>query len=500
MRLLPAVVAAAWLGSGASPAGPSAAAPSPASARDTLVVGTLTDPLSLDPHRATDLVSAAVIANVCETLARLRAGHTRPEPGLATSWATRDNRRWTLTLREGLRFQDGAPFDAEAVIANVAQLARRGLFAGQAERVGPHVVGLTLDRPNAALMATLSQPFLSMQSPRALGRPAVGTGPFRLAVTRPGHVELRADPGYWGGAPRLARLVFERHADEGALVAALLGGRADVSSSLGLLHLDALRRSPRVTLDSQTGLNLAFVSINNEVAPFDDARVRQALSRLVQRQALVDEVLQGHGLPAEGPLPPALRGSSGATHARPADRALARRLLARAGHAAGIQATLLLPRAPRPYLPDPRRLAERLARDFAAAGVTLRLQEVPTWADYIERCTRGDYELALLGWQADSLDPNDFLSALLGSAALGGTNRSRYRSPAMDRLLERGRRSTDPAQRTSLYREAQALFQRDQPWVPLYHASVFIAYRRSVHGLNAGPTGLLRYDKVWKDD
>ncbi len=502
-RALPFVVllGLAWLPArAASPArAPSATTPAPAKG-DTLVVGLLADPVSLDPHRATDLVSAAVIANVCETLVRQRPGSPRPVPALATTWATRDNRRFTLTLREHVRFQDGAPFDADAVVANFDDLRRRGVFSGRAQRVGPHVVSISLERPNAALLSTLSQPSLALQSPRALGRPAVGTGPFRLGRTRAGRYELLAEPGYWGGAPRLARVVFERFADERALVTALLTGRADVSATLGLAHLDELRRSPALTLDSQTGLNLAFLSINNERPPFDDRGVRQALSRLVERQAIVDQVLHGHGLPAEGPLPPALGGSSGTGRARSLDRAGARRLLARAGLGQSRQATLLVPRAPRPYLPDPHGLAQRLAADFAQAGLTLRLQEVASWSDYIARCTRGDYELALLGWQADTLDANDFLSALLGSESLARTNRSRYRSAEMDALLERARRSSDHVQRASLYREAQALFQRDMPWVPLYHTSIFTAYRRSVHGLSVGPTGVTRYDKAWKAD
>ncbi len=472
----------------------------PATAQaDTLVVGLLADPVSLDPHRATDFVSAALISNVCETLVRQRPGSARPEPGLATSWATRDNRRFTLTLRENVRFQDGSPFDADAVVANFDELRRRGVFAGRAERIGPHALGITLERPNAALLSSLSLPSLALQSPRALGQPAVGTGPFRLGRTRAGHYELLAEAHYWGGAPRLARVVFERFADERALVGALLAGRADVSATLGPAHLDELRRAPQLTLDSQTGLNLAFLSINNKRAPFDDRRVRQALTRLVARQAIVDQVLRGHGLPAEGPLPPAL-GRLSSAHVRPADRVGARRLLAQAGYARGLSARLLVPGAPRPYLPDPEGLARRLAADFALAGVRVELEPVAGWSEYIARCTRGDYELALLGWQADTLDANDFLSALVGTQVPARTNRSGYSSPAMDLLLERARRSSDPAQRASLYREAQTLFQRDMPWVPLYHTSIFTAYRKSVHGLLVGPTGVTRYDKAWKTE
>ena len=109
-------------------------------AADTLVVGTLADPVSLDPHRATDLVSAAVIANVCEPLVRYRADGTRAEGVLATAWATVDARTWTFTLRPSVRFHDGAPLDAAAVVANLEDLRKERAFAGRAQVAGPAVV------------------------------------------------------------------------------------------------------------------------------------------------------------------------------------------------------------------------------------------------------------------------------------------------------------------------------------------------------------------------
>src|SRR5262249_3172959 len=106
--------------------------------------------------------------------------------------------------------------------------------------------------------------------------------------------------------------------------------------------------------------------------------------------------------------------------------------------------------------------------------------------------------MMLLGWQADTSDPNDFLSALVASEAIGTTNRSRYRSVEMDNLLKRGRMGTEAEERLAAYRAAQEPFQRDMAWVPLYHVAVFTASRRSVRGLSLGLTGLIRYDKVWK--
>jgi peptide/nickel transport system substrate-binding protein len=468
---------------------------------DTLVIGTLSDPSSLEPHRATDLVAAEIISNVCETLVRLRPGSLRPEGLLATAWATSDQRVWTLTLREGVRFHDGAVLDADGVASNLEHLRRERAFPGRAERLGPHLVQITLERPNAALLSTLSQAFFCIQSPRSLEThpdTLVGTGPFRLVSARPGDVELAAFDGHWAGPPRTRRLVFHRFADEGALAHALAHGEADVSSALGPRRAAELRTSAGITLDAQTGLNLTYLAVNNERSPFTDPRVRQALSRAIDRGALVRETLAGHAEPAHAALPPVLLGRDTHVRALVLDRDAARRLLAAARVPTPFETTLNVSRAPRPYLPEPLQVAARLRDELAQVGITLHLREIATWSEHVSTTTRGDFDLSLLGWQADSLDPNDFLTALLDSGSIGTTNRSRYRSAAMDALLKQARRDSAPSARLALYRQAQELFQHDLPFVPLYHSSVITAYRREVRGLVISPTGILRYEKAWK--
>jgi peptide/nickel transport system substrate-binding protein len=467
---------------------------------DTLVVGTLADPVVLEPHRATDLVSIAVLGNVCEPLVRYRADGERPEPALATSWATRDNRTWTFTLRAGVRFHDGAPLDAEAVIVNFEHLQRERGFPGRAARIGPLAVELALDRPNAALLATLSQPYYTLQSPRALANAntPVGTGAFRFRSARPGLVELEASPDYWGGAPRIRYLLFRRYPSEAALTAALVAGEVDVTSSVGQARITELRGHPSLTLDSKTGLNLAYLALNNERPPFSDRRVRQAVARAIDRRSLIDANLGGHGEPARNPLPPSLLGYAAATKELRLDASAVQRLLADAGLPEGFGATMLAPETPRPYMPSPLPLAAQLRDQLALCLIRAPLQQVTSWPEYVDRLSRGEYEMAVIGWQADSVDPNDFLSALLGSESIGTTNRSRYRSPAMDTLLRKARMAHTHDERLLAYREAQDLFQKDMPFVPLYHVSVFTAYNRSVRGLLEGPTGLVRYDKAWK--
>ena len=472
-----------------------------AAATDTLVVGTLSDPVGLEPHRATDLISLAIVANVCETLVRFPPGRSRPEAALATTWATADQREWTFTLREGVHFHDGAPLDAEAVVVNLEHLRRERGFPGRGERVGPYAVAITLDRSNAALLSTLSQAFFALQSPRRLGNdeaPPVGTGPFRFRRARPGLVELEANEGYWGGSPRLRRVRFRRLPNQDALIRALVTGEVDVTSALDQTRVAELRSHPEVTLDSQTGLSLVYLALNNERAPLDDRRVRQALARGLDREALTRDLLQGHGEPAHTPLPPSLWGHDTRSRELVLDRTAARRLLAQASMPGGFATTITVSAAPRPYLPDPLRVAARLREDLAQIGVALTVRQAASWREQVELTSSGEFEMALLGWQADTLDPNDFLTALLDSGSVGSTNRSRYRSPAMDALLKRARMGSDLDTRLAVYREVQDLFQKDMPFVPIYYGSVFTAHRRQVGGLVLGPTGIPRYDKAWK--
>jgi ABC-type transport system substrate-binding protein len=465
------------------------------------VVGTLSEAVTLEPHRTTDITGVEIVANVCETLVRTRPGSLRPEGALATAWATLDQRTWTFTLREGVRFHDGSPLDADVVVGNVEHFVRERAFAGRAERIGPHVVQITLDRPNAALLSTLSQPFFSIQSSLHLREEVVlpvGTGPFRLVRARSGRVELEANPGYWGGRPRLRRLVYRTLPDAQALVRALLSGDVDVSTAVDQGRVEELRSRPDITLDSQSGLNLGYLALNNERYPFYDPLVRRALARAVDRDRIVADVLQGHGLPASTPLPPSLLGRDVHSRELVLDADRARRMLEGADLKDGFETTLTVSAAPRAYLPEPRRLAELVRDSLARIGVAVRIHEVATWSEHVELTSSGDYNMALLGWQADSLDPNDFLTVLLDSESVGNTNRSRYRSETMDLLLKRARMESAPRTRLSLYRQAQELFQEEMPFVPLYHASVFTARRAEVRGLIVGPTGLLRYDKAWK--
>jgi peptide/nickel transport system substrate-binding protein len=459
-------------------------------------MGSLSLPPRVTPHAATDVMSATVAANACEPLVHMNASGDHPRPWLATSWATADRRTWTLTLRAGVRFHDGTAFDADAVVANLADLERHGRFDGTAERIGPLAVAIRLGEPNAALLATLSQPFTAMQSPRQLraadDAPPACTGPYRVAHADGGAIRLEAFAGYWGKAPATARVRYQAFRSEDALDQALRSGRVDVVPSLGPRRAAALRTDPRLTVRSWTGLNVAYLALNNERPPLADRRVRQAIAHALDRPRLVREVLREQGEPARNPLPPGLPGYAARTPPLALDLRRAKRLLEEAG-ARAPRLVLLAPAEPRTTLPDPALMAERIREDLAAAGVAVEVRMVHDWPDYLRQVTAGHYDLALLGWEADTLDANDFLTALVSRGAIGRTNRSRYASDAMETLLRQARRGASPAERQRTYGDLQRLFQRDMPWVPLFHVSAFLAHRADLRGLELDPTGIVHH-------
>jgi peptide/nickel transport system substrate-binding protein len=476
-----------------------AMAPVPSRATE-LVIGTVADPVGLDLHAATDLLTATVAANACEPLVRMTDAQKPPRGLLATSWATRDNRSWTFTLREGVRFQDGRPFDADSVVANLHDLAAEGRFEGRATRIGPHAVTIGLEVPNAALMATLSQPFHGMQSPRQLAegtRLPTCTGPFRVVSAAEGTVRLARHPGYWGPAARLDGLVFRAFSGEEELVRAVRAGRVDVAIGVNPRHAAEVRADPALRVRSWTGLNLAYLALNHDRPQFRDRRVREALAHAIDRGRLVREVLRGHAEPARNPLPPGLPGYARRTPELILDRRLARRLLAESGVAKELR--LLTTPSPRTWMPDPEGVAARIREDLEQVGVKVVTEQASGWSDYLRRVTAGDFDMAVLGWEADTLDANDFLVALLSRAAVGRTNRSRYADERMEALLRQGRRGSDPRERARTYAEVQRLFRREMPWVPLYHVEVFMAHRATVQGLVVDPTGILRCHQAWRE-
>jgi dipeptide transport system substrate-binding protein len=255
--------------------------------------------------------------------------------------------------------------------------------------------------------------------------------------------------------------------------------------------------NPALELLQQEGLNIGYLAMNVSRPPFNDVRVRRAINMVIDKAAIVSAVYQGAGAIAKNPLPPTQWSYNDAIKDYPYDPAQAQRLLTEAGYAQGFETDLWYMPVSRPYNPNAKRVAEMIQADLAKVGVRVRLV-TDDWSGYRARLMAGEHAMALYGWTGDNGDPDNFLNVLLGCAAArhGGNNISKWCHPEYDALVTRAKQITDQAERERLYKQAQEIFKREAPWVPLAHSVVFMATRKEVQGFRMDPLGRHPFEGV----
>ena len=494
----------------------------------TLVFGRGLDSVGLDPAHEVDGESFKVIESLFEGLVRYREGSTEIEPALATRWEmSADGLTWTFFLRQGVRFHDGTPLDAVAVFFS---------FARQMDRHPPHpfhqvggnypfwramgmddvvadvaaadslTVVFSLKKPSAPFLANLAMPFTSVVSPTAVAaapedffKHPVGTGSFQFVEwVKDDHITLEGFAGYWGGKPTIDRLIFSSIPENSVRFLAFTQGDLDGMDGIVPDDVAALERDPRFTLLRQPGLNVAYVAMQCEKPPFDDVRVRRAVNHAVNREGIIHALYRGLGSVAAGPLPPTIWGFNSQLTPYPYDPARARELLAEAGHPNGFETTLWTMTGPRPYMPEPQKVAQAVQADLAQVGIRARIVSYE-WGTYLDLVQHGKHDLCLLGWTGDNGDPDNFLYALLDrdvAAAYPSTNVAFYKGAELHALIMEAQRSLDHERRVACYVEAQEIARRDAPWCPLAHMTDVIAFQRRVRGFTMHPTGQLRFHGV----
>ncbi|MBU1229100.1 MAG: ABC transporter substrate-binding protein [Proteobacteria bacterium] len=494
-----------------------------ADAHATLTLVRGGDSVTLDPARASDSESALVTGQICEGLVRVKDGCLQVEPALAESWTVSpDGLAWTFRIRKNVRFHDGSPMNAQAAaIAIMRQVdpanpyhapgmyTAKALFehVAGAEALDETTLRIRLNRPSASLLFSLAASQAPILSPQALerwgadiGSHPVGTGPFQFLEWRRGEsVTLVRNPHYWGGAPRLERLVFRTIPDAGARFLEFQTRRADAMTGIPHSDLPLLEKMPGVQILRVAGLNIAYLGINTQRGHFRRTNVRRAVLLALDREALARLVYGQSAVPAAALLPPALMDTGFVADEVNAkgDLAQARRLLAREGLSGGFGATLQVMDIPRPYLAEPRRMAQAIRQALAGLGIRVRIVTVP-WADYVARAGQNEHDLILSGWTFDTPNPHELLRYKLGWDSSG--NFSRWRDERFQALVNQAEASRDEGERNTLFRQILRLVAAEAPAVPLAHVRDTLAVQDSIKGVTLQPTGgTIRFAKAYRE-
>ncbi|KUK52254.1 MAG: ABC-type transporter, periplasmic subunit [Desulfotomaculum sp. 46_296] len=476
--------------------------------------------LTLDPARAEDQASAGVILNIFEGLVRFAPGSAKIQPCLAESWeVSGDGMSWTFKLRPGVAFQDGAPFNAQAVKFSIdrqmkknadSSITEASLIYGMVRSVNVVdnlTVRFDLEFPYAPFLNNLAVPFAApVVSPAAFKKygqdfwlyPS-GTGPYILKRWNRGReVVLRANPGYWGKKPSINEIIFRFEPSGAKRLKLLSDGRADVIEGSPDLNFSALA-GKGFQVSRITGMDISYLGFYTNKSPFNDPKVRRAACLSIDRQELVKTIFKNGALLADGPLPPGILAYGKDTKQYTCDLKQARELLKEAGYPNGLKITLLCYSNPRPYNPaGGRELARYLSGQLNRAGFQVVIVSSP-WDRFKEALSRQEGDAFIYGWTCENCDPDNFLYTLFSSAQIANyLNSTRYSNQKVDTLLVTAQRIEDPDLRTRLYREAQQQLFMDAPALFLNHSLNVLLSRQEVRGLTPQPGGLVYLNSVSK--
>ena len=487
--------------------------------QNLLVFGRGADSVGLDPGLENDGESFKVCDNIYETLVTYAQESTAVRPLLAKSWdVSPDHLTWTFHLRTDVRFHDGTPFNADAMLFPLGRqfyadhpfhdvegtfkywkdMGMDDIVAAMEARDDSTFV-IRLQEPNAPFLSNLAMNFCAAVSPTAIEKYGddffkhpVGTGPFRFLEWRKDErLVLDANRDYWGDSPKIDRLIFKPIQEGAVRFLELRQGVIHGLDNLSPEYIDEIRSHPDLELLTQPGMNVGYLAMNMDKPPFDQQLVRLAVNHAVNKQSLVDNFYQGLAVPAKNPIPPTMWGYADDIPPYEHDLDKARELLRRAGFPDGFDTELWTMTGPRPYMPQPDKIAQAVQADLKAVGIRAQLVQWE-WGTYLDKVFNGEHPMALLGWIGDNGDPDNFLYVLLDKITAQtkpSQNVAFYRSDELHEVLVAARHSIDQEERIDLYHQAQEIIHRDAPWVPLVHVTQTAAFRKDVRGFKLHPTG-----------
>lgn len=495
-------------------------------APQALVFARVKDAVDLDPAVATDGLSLNVTALILQGLVAFKPGTFEVVPMAARSWTTsRDGKTWTFTLRPNLKFSDGTPFDAEAVKFNFDRWrlssnqyrgnyqfsyyeTEFGGFPGLIQNVrvdSPQKVTFRLARPYGPFLRNLAMPSFAIGSPAAIkadiiafDHHPIGSGPYELAEwVRDDHITLRANPNY-SPQPHYKTVVIRDIPDQATSVLELQKGDIDGLSDLRPDDAKYLAKNKSIKIYRQPSNNVSYLAMNMDKKPFGDLRVRQAIAYAIDIPAIVRAFYPTGGSVANEWLPPGMLGDNPSVRAYPRDLDKAKKLLAAAGFPHGFSTELYYGTAPRPYMPEPGRVAEAIAADLKQVGINVTLSPFE-WAVYLSKIKNGEHAMCLIGWTGDNGDPDNFLYTLLDkdSAVKGGQNYSFWRDERFHTLMLEGQSMLTESNRAPIYARAVKLVHDQVPAIPLVHTTVPFAMKSTIGGVIPRPDSELNFELMY---
>nr|WP_174719766.1 ABC transporter substrate-binding protein SapA [Bowmanella sp. JS7-9] len=459
-------------------------------------------------------------------------------PALATSWLVRDDgKTYVFQLRRDVQFHTTAYFtpqrslNADDVIFSIDRwrlvghpyhqvnggeypyFASLGLaqLIKEVRRINGYRIEIELNRPDSSFLANMATNFAVVQSaeyaehllaagtPELIDTQPVGTGPYKFESFRKGsYIRYRRHEQYWGGDVAIDPLIYSITPRSSMRIAKLITGECDAIAYPAHSELQILEQRQNIVLDEKPGLNVGFWAFNTIKPPFDDARVRRALALAIDKDTLINAVYFGSAERAKGLLPPTSWAYQSSQRDISYNPVLARQLLDEAGIPKGFSMDVWAMPVERAYNPNARRMAELIQGYLQAIDINVNIVSFE-WSTFRRKLQEGTHDSVLIGWSADSGDPDNFYRPLLScSAIFSGTNRANWCNEEFDKLIDQALQYTDFEQRKLFYHMANNIISDDMPLVPIAHAFRYQAYQSQLQNFELNPYGGVSFVGVSK--
>ncbi len=472
-----------------------------AASADNLTIGVRVETSSIDPHFFNSPPNLQIGSHIFNKLVR-RDKDEQLQPDLAVSWKPIDKTVWEIKLRQGVKWHDGSPFTADDVLFTVERSPNvpgssstpgRFFLAKEFTKVDDHTLHIKTEKPYPTMANDLSVAHIvskkhgkgATTEDYNSGKAAIGTGPYKFVEWVPGdRVVMEANPGYWGGKPKWDRVVYKKIVSGPSRVAAMLNGDVDLIDFVPPEDLKKLEQNPKVAIHKGPSNRIiqlvpdvwrdltpmVFDNDGNQMwpNPLRDWRVRKAFSKAINRQAIVDRVMEGAAIPAGQPVAPGMHGHTPDLKAEPFDPEGAKKLLATAGYGDGFRVKL---HGPNDRYVNDAKIVQTLAQMLTRIGIVSEVETMPK-SVYFTRVKNGLYSLSLLGYGSDTGDASSALNGLIHSLqplrGLGRINRGGYSNRRVDDLADKALFELDQGKRLELIQEAYRITMKDVGSIPLH--------------------------------
>jgi len=475
----------------------------------TLRVGFYLEASTMDPHLSGSKVDRQIYHNIYEPLLTLDV-KLGIKPGLAESWQQPEPKTLILKLRQGVKFQDGTDFNAEAVRFNFNRMktepksVRKGEVASieSVDVIDGYTVRINLRRPDAALLATLTDRAGMMVSPKVaqergseLERNAkgAGTGPFEFVEwVKDDHLLVKRNDNYWNkqGGPYLDRIRYRPIPDDTVKLQSLQAGEIDVIDYVQPRDVAAVKADRNAfVLDVPSLADFAY-QLNHGRAPFNVKALRHAVAASLDLEQIVKGVWLNVGYPANGPIPPTSWAYDRSIPFIKRDLAKVKAKLAEGGKPGGFEFTLTTNNIPLSV-----QEAEVMQAQLREAGITMKIKLVDA-STLISDGNAKNFEMISFQWSGRP-DPDGNIYQFFKTTPGTSFNWSGISNTQLDALLERSREVSGQVERKKIYSEVTKILQDELPMIFIVHPIEPKAFSLRVQGYDPIPDGMMRFKDVW---